>query len=76
MAEPYVPVPDPEPQSNWDPTPARCSIEGCRDILQNPHPASRGDGHWEGFCQFHGVVPASYPASYPSQESEIDEEEV
>lgn len=69
MSEPFLPVPDPEPDSNWDPTPARCGE--CNVILQNPHPASRGDGHWEGWCPYHGTV----PAFYPSQVSEIDEEE-
>ena len=71
MSEPYMPEPAPEPDPYWDPTPARCSEEECNQILQNPHPASRGDGHWEGWCQFHGVV----PAFYPSQDSEMDEEE-
>ena len=71
MSEPYLPVPGPEPDSNWDPTPARCSTEGCRVILQNPHSASRNDGQWEGYCPKHGTV----EAFYPSQASEIDEEE-
>lgn len=58
MSEPYLPVPDPEPDSNWDPMPARCPV--CDVILQNPHPASRKDGKYEGWCPQHGTVQAAY----------------
>lgn len=71
MSEPYMPVPEPESQSNWDPEPARCSVEGCRVILQNPHPANRLDGEWEGWCPAHGTV----ICLYPSQVSEMEDEE-
>jgi hypothetical protein len=40
MSEAYVPVPDPEPDSNWDPHPARCPE--CSTII-DAHPASRKD---------------------------------
>ena len=72
MSESFMPVPDPEPSSNWDPEPARCSVEGCRTILQNLHSASRGDAEWEGWCPIHGTV----VALYPSQESEMPDEDV
>lgn len=70
MSEPYLPVPGPELSSNWDPAPARCSVEDCNVILQNPHPASRGDNDWEGWCPDHGTV----PCLYPSQDSEMDDD--
>ena len=63
MTEPYVPVPDPEPNSNWDPHPERCSENDCLVILQ-----SRGGGY--GWCPEHGVVKAR---RLESQNFEIDE---
>ncbi len=62
-----IPVPAPEPSPGWDPNPARCE---CGEII-DAHPASRKDGRWEGWCQFHGTV----VAVYSFQKSEIDEEE-
>lgn len=50
MSEPLLPVPPPEPDSNWDPEPARCE---CGEII-----AVRPDG--KGWCQFHGMVTPVY----------------
>ena len=50
-------LPDPEPNSNWDPRPARCPE--CREII-DAHPAMRKDARWEGWCQNHGTVIATY----------------
>lgn len=64
MSEPYVPVPEPEPNSHWDPHPARCSIEGCRNIL-----IMKGDGI--GFCSAHGDVTAKY---FETQNFELEDD--
>jgi hypothetical protein len=66
-----MPVPPPQQGAWHDPDPARCSIEGCREII-DAHPASREDGQWEGYCQFHGMVLALYGGT---QDSEYGEEE-
>jgi len=63
MTEPHLPVSDPEPNSYWDDNPARCSEAGCRNLLQNLHPASRLDGRLEGSCPEHGLVVAHFSAS-------------
>jgi uncharacterized radical SAM superfamily Fe-S cluster-containing enzyme len=68
MSEAYVPVPDPEPDSNWDPHPARCPE--CSTII-DAHPASRKDSQWEGHCPEHGIVVATYRIS----DSEMPDEE-
>lgn len=47
MSEPLLPVPPPEPESNWEPNPMRCPQ--CGEILD-----PRGWG--KGWCQFHGIV--------------------
>ena len=67
MSEPYLPVPDPEPLGSWDPHPARCH---CGEII-DAHPSSQKDGFWEGWCQFHGIV----KATYSFQETEMTDEE-
>lgn len=64
MSEPYLPLPDPEPDPYWDPHPARCPECG---VIIDAHPASRKDGRWEGWCSRHGTV----VATYVSQDSEI-----
>lgn len=56
MAEPYLPVPPPEQDSNWDPSPALCPQ--CWVVLINPHP--RPDGVMQGTCDRHGLVLAAY----------------
>jgi hypothetical protein len=65
MSEPYLPLPAPEPDPYWDPSPARCPY--CRTILRNLHPASRLDGRMEGICGEHGLVPARYLDSPDSE---------
>lgn len=71
MSEAYLPVPDPEPLGSWDPQPARCPE--CGEII-DAHPASRKDGHWEGWCQFHGTVVAVYRNSISDSEMASEEE--
>lgn len=76
MSEPLMPLPSPERESYHDPTPARCSVKDCRRILSNPHPASRHDSSWEGWCPEHGTVLARYGGTqnpeYPSPEQYAD----
>jgi hypothetical protein len=69
MGEPWIPLPDPEPDHYLDPSPARCPE--CSTII-DAHPASRKDGRWEGTCPEHGVVVAVYR---DSRDRENDEEE-
>lgn len=64
MSEPHVPEVDPEPNSYWNPHPARCSEEGCRSILQ-----MKGDG--KGFCSVHGIVTAKY---FETQNFELEDD--
>lgn len=56
MAEPYLPVPPPEPDSNLSDPVAVCPQ--CGVILINPHP--RPNGVLQGTCDRHGLVPAVY----------------
>jgi hypothetical protein len=56
--EAWLPLPAPEWNEHWDPTPMRCSVDGCRNILETVHPASRGDSRLQGYCPEHGQVPA------------------
>lgn len=57
-----IPVPEPEPNSGWDPHPARCPE--CSEIID----ANRLTD--QGWCQFHGVV----KATYSFQETEMADE--
>ena len=72
MSEPAMPVPAPEPDPYWDPAPARCSEAGCNEII-DAYPASRSDNRWEGWCQFHGIVPARYPGTQDSEYPDTEE---
>lgn len=50
MPEPHLPVPGPEPYSNWDPKPPRCP--NCGTIIDVRDRTGR--------CPTHGVVQAVY----------------
>lgn len=75
MSEPWIPLPDPESNPYFDPTPARCPE--CGSII-DAHPASRKDGRWEGWCPRHGTVVAAYRISQiseiPTKEEDDDDE--
>lgn len=74
MSEPWIPLPDPEPNPYWDPMPARCPE--CGTII-DAHPASRKDGRWEGWCPKHGqVVPVYRDTSQDSEIGDDDEDAV
>lgn len=49
MSEPWVPLPDPDPDSYWNPSPWLCPE--CGVILQNPRPCEDGQ---IGRCPRHG----------------------
>lgn len=70
MSEPYLPVPDPEPNSYWDPEPPHCPECG---VIIDARPTSRKDGSWEGTCERHGTVVASFYGG-DSQTPENEEE--
>jgi hypothetical protein len=75
MSEPYLPVPPPEGQSYWDPEPPRCSIEGCREIVDVRHAEGGAWEHEMGYCQFHGLVPTEYGGDSQVPENEREEED-
>jgi hypothetical protein len=54
-SEPLLPVPAPEPNSNWEPRPARCPE--CGDILSS---LEDDEGVIVGRCQLHGIVEPTY----------------
>lgn len=71
MSEPYLPVPPPEDNSNWNPEPARCEV--CGNIVDVRHHEGGAWEHEMGYCSTHGLVRTVYAGD--SQPTENDEEE-